>query len=222
MATVAALVEEIMLELGKDSIEIRTRVEAEIRNVVVDLLSANDGRFPRLETLFSFTLAASAVKQELPADFNTESSKFIETDDSGKKLREILCMPEADYYRRGVYDADSPEIAYITDDATTGSYWLNFTKASDEVRYIKFFYFRVCTSDDCTLIRNTSLIKRGVRGGLPDLFPLKSQVDLTIFTARSQDFSEGGPSELSTEITMRPPAHIERHNRQMRRIGRGN
>jgi hypothetical protein len=199
-------------------------VELKVRSTVVDLLSQNEGRFAKLEVCQNLTLAPTLTRLPLPSNYNTISRKCVEVDVNGKLVKKIFVTSEADYFDRAANEETNLEnlayVKWLPDDPDGRGWYFYLGDTSDVVRYFRFFYYRICTSDDADLINNTEIVKTGAKAKLPSI-NAEYQTDLTIYMSMRGGFAEHAPQTMETDLHIEPATEVKAHNLLMNTIGGG-
>lgn len=222
MATTATILEELIAEIGKDSPLIRQKIESKIGDVVLEILSQNEGRFKALEKTQSISVLVDVTRYKLNSDFNTAKDTFYEVDSLGEFVARCHIVSKSDAFSRladeGVV---GPRICYVEFDsatATRGWYLVLTQKPKTAVTY-KFDYFRTPATSDTDVIKKHAAIKHGVRGMSPEHFS-NSQAEITIYVRMLSGIKES-PDKWVTDAQVLPPARFVAHNQFMHKIGGG-
>ena len=223
MSTTTQIVDEVMRELGITGNINRTRVESACNETVVDLLSQNEGRFKGLEKSTTISITTGEKFYKLPVDFNAMKATFYEIDDDDEFIAQCAVVAKSEVIRRKSESRYAGErIAYVerrTDQAAGPGYYLVLADDPDDDTSFVLDYFRIPTQYDTDLIRNPTIVKRGVKGMVGVLNPL-AHVDLEIYYRMRDGFKEE-VRQLRTHIRTQPPRSAIRHNKKMRKIARG-
>jgi hypothetical protein len=226
MASVAYLADVLMQEAGKSSPDVRLRIEEKIGEVTLEILQQSEGRFKKLARTQNISILVGVKEYLLPADYFTAKREFIEIDSNSDFVRRVYVVSEMEVYTR--IEAESNlSVSYCWIDfnetgyGTTGrGYYLHLAVDPTETAIYRFAYYRQPTENDAEAIDSFTLIKRGVRGNLPDLFPKTAQVDISIY-ANSLGRSGEDPSQHTTETVVHPGRRRGRLNALLHRIGSG-
>lgn len=223
MSSKALLTSKLMNEFGKDSPDVRNRVDMAISEVVVDLLNQNQSRFRKLGKTEDLTLTPSDTRLKLPSNFKTVNDPFIQVDSDENFLNEVEVVTEREFYRRkGDSNYGGTNYAYIKYNAQGASGagdYLIFDLAPSVTRYYKFFYFRFPDENDADFIENESIVKDGVRAQFPEFVP-DSLMYAQKYEGKKARFKEN-PETRSTIDIMKPSKMQQRRNRKMHSIARG-
>jgi len=91
--------------------------------------------------------------------------------------------------------------------------------SSEAGNIYKFFYYRTPTIDDTDLIKNTTILKTGVRAQAGAYNP-NAPTDLGIYLRMKSGFVED-PLQHAHHLIVRPSRRAQRHNRLMHQRGQG-
>ncbi len=223
MATRAEITQEMMEEFGKSSPDVRVQVERVVGEITVDILSQNDCRFHRLSAKSRLTGVIGATSSKLPGDFAATKPTFREVDVDGEFVAEREICDENLFYGR-MNDADYEGLKYsyveYRPDGTSGpGDYLVFADAFTETTYFDFPYYRKPTPDDTDIILNIRAVKEGVRSAFPE-YTAQAANSLVIYEKMKSGIGDS-PILRATHLSMEPSKRVKKHNRFMRKIGRG-
>ena len=224
MASKSQIVGEMMDEFGKSSSSVRSRIDRVVGEITVDLLSQADGRFPELEEFQEITITTSDIAYKVNSDFNAAKTPMIEVNSSGTFLRKISIVGRTEYYNRQADPTRYPGYTYAMvkydDDGDDGAGdYLTLGSVADETRYFQFPYYRKATVDDTDLIRNTTILKTGVRSMFPE-FNINYANDGKAYDGMRRGFKPS-PKKRITNIFMRPSPRTQHKNKNQKKYGRG-
>lgn len=223
MLTRQQAVEKILTEIGKTSDAVRRQVDQKVREITLDLLHENEGRFQGLKKTVSITLAASTQHYKLPSDFNTASKNFREVDSDGDFVgrRDII---DENYFWDRKEDENDTGSKYAT--IRTGNFnsegvgfYLWWESAYSSITYWEFPYYRIATENDTHIIKNETILLDGVRARLPAYYE-DAQMYAGMYFQQKPKVVEHVQAR-STTMSMRPNAQQRHTNRLMHKIGRG-
>ena len=223
MADMQEIVDSLAAEFGKTGSQAKGKIEAWASEIVVDLLSQDEGRFKLLEE--TETISIDTVNKEylLPADFNTAKETFVEVDSEGNYVANCSCVAKSRVQRAiETSKYTGHRLTYIKKRASVGStpgYYLVLTAKSTEVRIFEFDYYRQATPNDIGVIRKDSIIKNGVRGLAVEFLP-NAGYSAEIYRREKKGFSDA-PERYMTHLSIQPTRKIGRHNQNMKRYGGG-
>lgn len=223
MASPAKIVQDLMDEFGKTAPTVRARFESIVGEITVDLLSQNEGRFKDLEKSTSLSIVTTTRQYRLPADFNTVKHTFYEVNSDGEFVAECAIVPKADVHRRleqGRYAGY--RLAYIQElksHADGPGKYLILAGDADEAMTFELDYYRIPLETDTSVIRNESILKRGVRSRLADMNPLV-RIDLDIYERMKLGFKEDVRKHV-THLSIAPPRKAIKTNKYLHKIARG-
>jgi len=224
MASVSYLADILMQECGKTAPDVRLRIEQKIGEVTLEILQESEGRFKKLDRKVNISIVAGTKRYLLPSDYFTVKREFIEVNSDGDFLRRVYVVSEMEVYTRMEGESNlSVSYCWIEfDESGAGGrgYYLNLAVEPTEASIYRFSYYRQPTESDAEVIDSFTLIKRGVRGNLPDLFPKNAEVDLQIYVGRLGRSGED-PGQHTTETVVHPGRRAQRRNRFQHQIGRG-
>ncbi len=223
MASTDVIVEELMREFGKSSSNIRMRIEEKVGDIVVDLLTQNDGRFKSLEKTQTISIVVGTKEYRLPVDFNTAKKTFYEVNSDGNIIEECSIVPKANIHRRKMEGRYAGyrigRIQHFDSHEDGRGMYLVLADESPENTTFEFDYYRMPTKTDTDLIRSPDIIKTGVRKSFPE-YNINANYDLEIYLRMKSGFKEN-PEKFNTTITINPSRRAGSHNRSMRDIGNG-
>jgi len=223
MADTAQLLSELAREFGRTDQLAKTQIEAWIGEIVVDLLSQDEGRFKALEKTETISINTTDTEYLLPADFNTARKTFAEVDSEGNWVGDCVVVAKKRLHRhlkQGKYTGH--RLTYIKQKAAVGGtpgFYLVLAAASATVTIFDFDYYRIPTANDAGLIRNPRIIKMGVRGQAIEFNP-KADYHEAIYINMKKGFRDA-PERYLTRLEMLPTRRIGRHNRNMKIYGGG-
>lgn len=224
MASRALLTDSLVAETGKVAPSIRKRIERKVGEITMELLQQNEGRFKGLLREQAFTTVIDVVGYILNSDFNTAQGTYHEVDSDGVFKRQLTVVSKNEmFHRRTELAYASIRLAYI-DFLEAGidgrGYYLILGDKPKEAAFYRFPYYREATENDTDVIRKVAIVKRGVRGSLPDLFPAESQLDAEIYLRHMQGFKERR-EKFNTTTIMTPSSRTGEYNRRMHKLGQG-
>jgi len=224
MASVAYLADMLMQEAGKASPDVRLRIEEKIGEITLEILQESEGRFKRLAKTQNISVLATVKDYLLPSDYFTARREIIEIDSDGNFVRRVYVVSEMEVYTRIEADTNLSKsycwIDFREDGAEGRGYYLHLAVEPTEAATYRFAYYRQPKEDDAEVIDSFTLIKRGVRGNLPDLFPKTAEVDIQIYLGRLGQSGEN-PGQHVTEIVVHPGRRRGRLNSLQHKIGSG-
>ncbi len=222
MASLAQIVSEMLEEFGTTGIEISNRLTKVVGEITIDILLQNGGRFNRLEKTTTITFDTSTTAYILPVDFNTIKGHAVMVDSDGDFIKEVEVVSESEFYRRKGDTGYSGTGYFYIEDRDSGvspGQYIVLNVAADAVSYLKVFYYRVPTENDTDIIKNTRIVKEGVRGSFPQFVP-QALNSLTIYERMKSGIKESA-SDRATEIVLTPAKRVMKFNRFMHKIARG-
>lgn len=223
MASTAAIVQEVLTEFGRTDQVTAARVEQKVNDIVVDLLSQNEGRFKALEKTQTISILKDVTEYRLNVDFNTAKETFYEVDSDGEYKNDCVLTQKSEINRRKKESEEvNSRICYIkhyeSHPSGRGVYLVLAEKPTEDTTY-EFDYYRQPRAEDIDIIKKPSTIKMGVRSGFPDLNP-KADYELAIYERRKSGFREKF-IKYTPKMSVKPPRKAARFNRFMERIGQG-
>lgn len=224
MASVAAIVADLMLEVGKDAPEIRASLEKAVGDTVIELLNVNDGRFKELGRSVDIAITPPTDVYRLPAEFNTFKSTGAEYDSEGKIVAAVHILPEGDILNRQLNDGQIDDhycyVNFLVDGPDGRANYLILGDVPSKAMTYRIGYYRKPEVQDADIIREDAIIKHGVRAKRPVYFP-NAQTELVIYERRKQGFNDRSERFAPAGVITRPSPRTERHNQMMNKIGRG-
>jgi len=223
MASKSHIVDSLLVECGKASAGVREEISRKVGEIALDMLQQNDGRFSALKKTETYTIATDTLKYKLPADFFAIAVESQEVDSDGAYKNIVEIVDKDDILtrkRQGAYYGY--RLCYIeldTDNASGRGWYLVLSDYAPSSAIFEIDYFREPTEDDVDAIKETSLLKSGVRGALPHLFST-AEVDSYKYMNRIDKYQES-PTKTRTSLSYRPNIRTQRRNQLMHRIGRG-
>lgn len=222
MASLSQLTQELLDEFGKSSTAAQAKVETWIGEIVLELLSMNDGRFRGLRKSETVTIDTSYKTYRLPADYNSISNTFVQVDSDGEFVGKLDIVSEEEVYNRmeeGEYSgAELAYVDYLPDGRSGAGWYLILADEPTATGYYKLKYYRVPTVNDIEIIRNSNIVKMGVRGRAGE-FNRDSRQHEAIYLRMKQGFVES-PTRHQTAIRIRPDRRTRATNAYMHTIGR--
>lgn len=223
MASISRIVQDMMLEAGKSSADVRRLIEAKAGEVAVSLLSQNDGRFRHLEKTQTISVLEDVRTYKLNGDFNTARETFVEVNSDGEYVAECACVSKNEVYKRlqeGAYAGG--RIGYIKEDKTgssgPGKYLVLAGDPAEDTTY-EFDYYRKPTEADIDAITNEEIVKNGIRAGMPQYFDRPDYYAI-IYERQKSGFREH-PEKTVKHIRIRPAARLRAFNRRQYNYGKG-
>lgn len=229
MASKAQIVDDIMLDIGKSTPKVREMIEQHVGDVTVELLSRQKGRFKSLEETETITLNTSYDHYKLPSDYGAASKTFVQVDDNDDYVRTLKIESEEAVYermRKGEYAGVwIGWVKHLNTGPTARGYsgrgwYLRLPTEPDDTGFYKFFYYREPTEEDTDLIRNQSIVKKGVMGRLSRSLNANAEQDAGIYENMKRGFKED-ITRHQPQVKIHPNARIVRHNAMMHKIGKG-
>lgn len=225
MASKAHLVGLLLKESGKDSPTVQKEIEQKVGEITVELLQQNDGRFKGLLREQTITVAVGTSAYLLNPDFHTAMKTAHEVNSAGKVVRKLTVISRAEYISRldeGAYAGElMAYIDFLEDGPQERGYYLIFGDTPTATAIYKFPYYREPTENDADVIRKFNIVKRGVRGSLPHLFPTTALLDAEIYLRHLEGFKERAEKFRTTAGIIVPAPRVGAFNRRMNDIGQG-
>lgn len=210
MASRAKTVNDLMVDFGKTSPDARAKIDKKVGEITVDLLSQNEGRFKALEKTVSISILTSTREYRLPADFNTAKRTFFEVDDDGNFIAECSVLTKSEIHRRyndGRYAGYRLcFIKHITDNTAGPGLYLVLAADAPGAKTWEFDYYREPAETDAEVIRNTKILKQGVKADLIE-FNLRAADDMVIYLRMREGFKEDVEKYL-TKTRVIPPRNV--------------
>lgn len=224
MASRALITDSLVAESGKVAPNVRKRIEEKVGEITVELLQQSEGRFKGLLREQAFTTVIDVVEYILNSDFNTAQGTYHEVDSNGVFKRQLTIVSKSEMFHRRTEKAyASVRLSYIDflEAGVSGrGYYLVLGDKPTEAAFFRIPYFREATENDTDVIRKVAIVKRGVRGSLPSLFPNEAQIDAEIYLRHLQGFREKR-EKFNTTTIMTPSSRTGNFNRRMHKYGQG-
>lgn len=229
MASKSQIVDDVMMAIGMSGDKVRRLVETHVGDVTVDLLNQQEGRFKALKLRTTITINTSYDHYKLPTDYGTASKTFIQVDVNDDFVRRLAIESQEAVYERMEHDEYAGVWVAWVDYLTTGDaargftgrgWYLRLPTEPDDTGYYKFFYYRAATTEDTDLIRNATIVKKGVLGMLPLTYNPNAPNDAGTYARMKSGFQEK-ITRHQPNVKMHPNARTRRHNAQMHTVGKG-
>lgn len=224
MAIKTTIVNEIMSEFGKTDPVTRKLVDSKVDEIVIDLLSQNEGRFSGLEEKQTITVNTTDTEYKLNQNFNSIGADCVVLDSNNDYAGEFDVVSHKEYLKRKANAAQYPgytygRVEYLSGGRSGPGYYLILGDEVGEAFTLEFFYYRDATAFDITIIKNATIIKKGVKGGFSQFNP-QYGTDMEIYFRMRSGFREN-ISKTTNQLIMRPSKKTQRFNANMHDIGRG-
>lgn len=224
MATRAVVVEELLRESGKTTEAVRRRIDDKVAAITVEILQQNEGKFKGLLKSFEFTTEVGERFYRLPPDFYSASDTFHEVDPTTREfVGRLTITTKAEIFDRkaeDVYAGDRMAFVEFLEDHADGRGWyLVLADDPEDARDYVLDYYRAATSSDTDIIRKVEILKRGVRGELPDLY-VTAMEDKAVYLRMLSGVIERS-NRFVPAMVIKPNKRVREHNRRMRRYGQG-
>lgn len=226
MATAAEITQELMEEIGKMSPDVETSLLRAVEDVTVDLLSQNEGRFEGLRRRQEITIDSTKSQYRLNSDCNAVKSPCIRKNSSGTIVGEIDIITDDDYNYRVMegttrYPANTfARTEYLENGSDGPGFYLVFSDELTDAGTLEVPYYRYAKETDTGLIRNTSIVKAGVRGRRPAYWPAVHYAEMGAYLRMRSGFKES-PGKKKTKARVLLSKKKRQFNRRQDRIARG-
>jgi hypothetical protein len=224
MANRTTYVEQLCAEAGKSDPATKAEIDRKVGEIALEMLVQSEGRFAELARTQSISVTTVLTKYLLESDFFAAAQEHEILDSDGEFAGVCHIVAKGEILRRKNYDDEyDHQLAHIEflQDGTGGRGWYLILALEPTAAYTyEFQYYREPTEDDVSVIKEESLLKAGVRAGLPTLFPNTAPVDAQKYYSKLGGFRED-QTRYRGQIMVMPNLRTQNLNKLQHRIGRG-